>query len=218
MRVPTGSPTRQSTTYYFRYGTTAAYGLQSSPQNSGSGTVPVGVHADIYGLTANTTYHYQLVAQNAGGTSYGADQTLTTTSSQAVVLVRDRIALLYRHRHRVKGVTFDGDTSNPCGGRWAQMTRPCRTVWSGDAAGECSLATISASTRGAREVRTGYQRDAVSYARSCRFAPRCLTVASRCSRPTAAPSTPVSGSPRASSPSSCTATRRYGCRWSSYPV
>jgi hypothetical protein len=113
MRVPTGSPTRQSTTYYFRYGTTAAYGFQSSPQNSGSGTVPVGVHADIYGLTANTTYHYQLVAQNAGGTSYGADQTLTTTSSQAVVLVRDRIALLYRHRHRVKGVTFDGDTSNP---------------------------------------------------------------------------------------------------------
>jgi len=68
----TVNPRGQSTTYYFRYGTTAAYGLQSSPQNSGSGTVPVGVHADIYGLTADTTYHYQLVAQNAGGTSYGA--------------------------------------------------------------------------------------------------------------------------------------------------
>ena len=48
--------------------------------------MPVGVHADIYGLTVDTTYHYQLVAQNAGGTSSGADQTLTTTSSQAVVL------------------------------------------------------------------------------------------------------------------------------------
>lgn len=82
----TVNPRGQSTTYYFRYGTTAAYGLQSSPQNSGSGTVPVGVHADIYGLTADTTYHYQIVAQNAGGTAYGADQTLTTTSSQAVVL------------------------------------------------------------------------------------------------------------------------------------
>lgn len=82
----TVNPRGQSTTYYFRYGTTTAYGLQSSPQNSGSGTVPVGVHADIYGLTADTTYHYQLVAENAGGTSYGADQTLTTTSSEAAVL------------------------------------------------------------------------------------------------------------------------------------
>jgi hypothetical protein len=48
--------------------------------------VPVGVHADIYGLSADTTYHYQLVAANGGGTSYGAGQTLTTTSSQAEVL------------------------------------------------------------------------------------------------------------------------------------
>jgi hypothetical protein len=80
------NPEGQATTYYFRYGTTTAYGLQSSPQSAGSGTGPVGVHGDIYGLTADTTYHYQLVAQNAGGTSYGADQTLVTTSSEAVVL------------------------------------------------------------------------------------------------------------------------------------
>ena len=82
----TVNPRGQSTSYYFRYGTTTAYGLQSTPQNSGSGTGRVGVHASIYGLTADTTYHYQLVAENAGGTSYGADQTLTTTSSEAVVL------------------------------------------------------------------------------------------------------------------------------------
>jgi len=82
----TVNPKGQATTYYFRYGTTTAYGLQSSPANAGSGTGPVGVHADIYGLTPNTTYHYQLVAQNTGGTSYGADQTLATTSSEAVVL------------------------------------------------------------------------------------------------------------------------------------
>jgi hypothetical protein len=80
------NPEGQATTYYFRYGTTTAYGLQSSPESAGSGTGPVGVHGDIYGLTADTVYHYQLVAQNAGGTSYGADQTLTTTSSEAVVL------------------------------------------------------------------------------------------------------------------------------------
>ena len=82
----TVNPQGQSTTYYFRYGTTNAYGLQTSPADAGSGTGGVGVHASFFGLNPDTTYHYQVVAQNAGGTSFGADQTLTTTSSQAVVL------------------------------------------------------------------------------------------------------------------------------------
>jgi phosphodiesterase/alkaline phosphatase D-like protein len=82
----TVNPQGQATTYYFRYGTTTAYGLQSSPASAGSGTGQVGVHTTIDGLSADTTYHYELVATNAGGTSYSADQTLTTTSSQAVVL------------------------------------------------------------------------------------------------------------------------------------
>jgi hypothetical protein len=82
----TVNPQGQATTYYFRYGTATAYGLQTSPTNAGSGTGAVGVHASIFGLNADTVYHYQLVAQNAGGTSLGADQTFTTTSSQVVVL------------------------------------------------------------------------------------------------------------------------------------
>lgn len=82
-------PKGQATTYYFRYGTTTAYGTQSAPGSAGSGSGSVGVHATLFGLSPKTTYHYQLVAQNAGGTSYGADQTLTTTSSEAVVLGRE---------------------------------------------------------------------------------------------------------------------------------
>lgn len=82
----TVNPNGQATTYYFRYGTTTSYGMQTSPANAGSGTTPVGVHATLGGLTANTTYHYQLVAQSSSGTTNGADQTLTTGLSQAVVL------------------------------------------------------------------------------------------------------------------------------------
>jgi hypothetical protein len=82
----TVNPKGQSTTYYFRYGTTTAYGVQTKPVSVGAGTGSVAVHATISGLSGDTVYHYQLVAQNAGGTSFGADQTLTTTSSQAVVL------------------------------------------------------------------------------------------------------------------------------------
>jgi hypothetical protein len=82
----TVNPQGQATTYYFRYGTTTAYGLQSTPSSAGSGSGVVGVHSTLYGLSPNTLYHYQLVAQNAGGTSAGIDQTFTTTSSEAVVL------------------------------------------------------------------------------------------------------------------------------------
>lgn len=82
----TVNPQSQATTYYFRYGTTTSYGLQTSPASAGSGSGVVAVNANVSGLTADTTYHYQLVATNNGGTSFGTDQTVTTTSSQIVVL------------------------------------------------------------------------------------------------------------------------------------
>lgn len=86
----TVNPRGHSTTYFFRYGPTTSYGFQTSPARAGSGNGNVGVHATIFGLSPNTTYHYQLVASSSEGTSTGADQTLTTTtSSQAVVLGRE---------------------------------------------------------------------------------------------------------------------------------
>jgi hypothetical protein len=60
----TVNPQSQATTYYFRYGTTTSYGLQTSPASVGSGSAVVAVNANISGLTADTTYHYQLVATN----------------------------------------------------------------------------------------------------------------------------------------------------------
>src|SRR5579863_5398512 len=77
----TVNPNGQATTYYFEYGTTTSYGTQTSPANVGSGSTPVAVHMAIFGLTANTTYHYRLVAQSSAGTTNGADQTLTTTTT-----------------------------------------------------------------------------------------------------------------------------------------
>ena len=70
-----------STTYWFQYGTTTSYGLQSSTHGIGSGTRDRHVEAHLFGLTAGTTYHYRLVAQNSAGTSNGQDQTFTTRSS-----------------------------------------------------------------------------------------------------------------------------------------
>lgn len=89
MLTGTVNPNGQSTTYYFQYGPTTSYGTQTSPASAGSGSTPVAVHTEIFGLTPNATYHYRLVATNPSGTTNGADQAFTTTSnnpSQTVVL------------------------------------------------------------------------------------------------------------------------------------
>ena len=85
----TVDPQGQKTTYYFQYGTTTSYGTQTNPFNVGASGGNVAVHALLAGLHSGTTYHYRVVAQNTTGTSDGADQTFTTTSSQVAFLGRE---------------------------------------------------------------------------------------------------------------------------------
>ncbi|NIM14056.1 MAG: hypothetical protein GTO45_18595 [Candidatus Aminicenantes bacterium] len=67
-----------STTVSFEWGTDTNYGntvtAVPSPVSSGE---PVPVSAALTGLANNTTYHYRVVATNAGGTTYGNDMTFT---------------------------------------------------------------------------------------------------------------------------------------------
>ena len=68
---------------YFQYGLTTAYGdLISAFPNSLTGRVSTAVSGDLNGLTSNTTYHYRVVAQGPNGTSYGADVTFTTSTTE----------------------------------------------------------------------------------------------------------------------------------------
>jgi phosphodiesterase/alkaline phosphatase D-like protein len=61
------------------YGTTVTYESSAACTPSpGSGGNPVNVSASLTGLMADTTYHYRVVATNAGGTSEGTDDTFTT--------------------------------------------------------------------------------------------------------------------------------------------
>jgi hypothetical protein len=74
-----------ATSVHFEYGTTTAYGLATTPQL----TVPAGpVSATISGLTAETTYHYRIVADG----EVGNDQTFTTTANPLPPGVTDQRA------------------------------------------------------------------------------------------------------------------------------
>jgi hypothetical protein len=67
----------------FEYGTTASYGSNAPCTPSpGGGQEPVTVSAAISGLAASATYHFRVLANNAGGTSSSKDRFFETGSSK----------------------------------------------------------------------------------------------------------------------------------------
>jgi hypothetical protein len=69
--------TSLSTTFYFQYGTTTAYGLTTrSGKVTDDGSTPVS--AKVNGLTPQTTYHFRAVASNGLSTTSGPDATFRT--------------------------------------------------------------------------------------------------------------------------------------------
>jgi hypothetical protein len=76
-----------SATTSFEWGLTTAYGntIAGTPITvTGSTITPV--NASISGLQPYTTYHYRIVATNAGGTTYGMDMTFTTLAVAPTVI------------------------------------------------------------------------------------------------------------------------------------
>lgn len=74
------NPNAQDTTYYFQWGTSAAYGNTTPLQTlvAGGSIGWYAVSAGLTGLSPSTTYHYRLIATNAGGSAFGSNQSFTT--------------------------------------------------------------------------------------------------------------------------------------------
>lgn len=77
----TVNPNGSETTYYFQWGLTTAYGLQSNEGSAGRGTKDVPVATTASGLIPGTDYHYRLVATNGAGTTIGADRAFKTAGN-----------------------------------------------------------------------------------------------------------------------------------------
>ena len=74
----TVNPTGLDTDYHFEYGLDTNYGTPTPSASAGNGGTAVAESVPITGLTRGTTYHYRVVATNAGGTVHGNDMTFTT--------------------------------------------------------------------------------------------------------------------------------------------
>jgi hypothetical protein len=75
------NPEALTTSYWFEYGTTTAYGTKVpiTPESVGSGAVGVVVSKTPTGLSNNTEYHYRVVAKSEVATTNGEDKTFRTS-------------------------------------------------------------------------------------------------------------------------------------------
>jgi hypothetical protein len=72
------------TTYRFEYGTSANYGLATTPATISAAPGATTVRQVITGLSGGTEYHYRVVATNSAGTNYGQDAVLKTIAAARV--------------------------------------------------------------------------------------------------------------------------------------
>jgi hypothetical protein len=99
------NPEASATTYYFQYGATPLYTHSEVPSGGAKSTTytkPATVSQTLTGLRAGTLYHYRIVAKNAGGTTYGADRTVSTAPK------------VYMSKFGTKGAG-EGDLESPQG-------------------------------------------------------------------------------------------------------
>jgi hypothetical protein len=81
-------PNGASTSAWFQWGTSTAYGNTTAPATSvGSGTTAVSYSFNLSALSCGTTYHYRAAAKNAGGTTYGRDKRITTAACELGELI-----------------------------------------------------------------------------------------------------------------------------------
>jgi alpha-tubulin suppressor-like RCC1 family protein len=86
--IGTVNPNGLATTTYFQWGAGTGYENSTIVQSLGSGTGVLTISANLSGLSANTTYHYRIIATNSVGTGYGNDQVWTTATANASTVLQ----------------------------------------------------------------------------------------------------------------------------------
>jgi hypothetical protein len=72
------APNGQATTWWVEWGRTTSYGSRTQGGSLDATAGTTSVSEAIGSLARNTTYHYRVVAQSAGGTTRGGDVAFRT--------------------------------------------------------------------------------------------------------------------------------------------
>lgn len=107
------NPNGVETKLWFEYGPTTSYGSKTKEQTTTVVKEPI---KTVTGLTRGTTYHFRLVASNSYGTSYGADETFTTTKElpEAVVSEGSIREIRFAGSGEYAVVGWEGNKSMSC--------------------------------------------------------------------------------------------------------
>jgi len=81
----TVNPNGSATTYYFEYGTSAAYGLATASQSLAASSTSAQVSTVITGLNPSTTYLFRIVATNSVGSAASNGVTVSTPATSCSV-------------------------------------------------------------------------------------------------------------------------------------
>jgi hypothetical protein len=108
------NPHGATTSFYFQYGTTPAYGSQTFSGSVPGGNVAQTVSVPISGLASGTIFHYRLVAKHSGfPPSYGADQIFMTQPARPPVPRLRARTTPRRARRRPFVFTTTGSVAGP---------------------------------------------------------------------------------------------------------
>lgn len=116
------NPNGSATTYYFQWGLTTGYGVQSVEHSAGHGTKAGSVSTHATGLIPGTVYHYRLVATNGAGTTVGADHTFKTAGNPPPVVATGPASQIHKNSVTVTGVVSPNNQATTYFFQWGTST------------------------------------------------------------------------------------------------
>jgi hypothetical protein len=116
------NPNGKATTYFFQWGLTTEYGVNSVAHSAGHGTKTLAVSTTATGLIPGTTYHYRLVATNGSGESIGADRTFTTAGNPPPIVATGPATRVGKNTVTVTGVISPNNQATTYYFQWGTTT------------------------------------------------------------------------------------------------
>lgn len=154
----TVNPNGSATTYYFQWGLTTAYGLQSTAHGVGHGTKPKAVAATATALIPGTIYHYRLLATNGAGTTVGADHTFKTAGNPPPVVATGPATQVRKNSVTVTGVVIPNNQATTYFFQWGTSTAYGQQTLAAAVAAGPTPVTVTATITGLEARRIFHYR------------------------------------------------------------